>query len=125
MIKARSINDETIIYEIEATSNVKNVKVSSTNNHNSLYNRNLPNQHSIDSITGLREALDSGADKNYVHEQATPSNKWVIHHNLNKRAGYIVVDSTGEEQEAVAKYIDDNTVELYFNSPFTGKAYFN
>ena len=29
-----------------------------TNDHNALLNRNKPNQHSIDSITGLREALN-------------------------------------------------------------------
>lgn len=30
--------------------------------HDELFNRDIPNQHTIDSITGLREVLDSKAD---------------------------------------------------------------
>lgn len=82
MIKARSINDETIIYEIEATSNVKNVKVSSTNNHNSLYNRNLPDQHSISAITGLQEALTATAQEIGAIGQTIGSYGDIVTHNV-------------------------------------------
>ena len=61
MVKARLIKNETII-EIEAVSEVKRVNVSSAKNHNSLYNRNLPDQHPISAITGLQEELDTIPD---------------------------------------------------------------
>lgn len=125
MIKARSINDETIIYEIEATSNVKNVKVSSTNSHNSLYNRNLPDQHSIDAITGLREALETGADKTYVHEQGIASDTWEIQHNLNKYPSVTLVDSANTQFEAQVIYNDKNNCTVYMNGATKGKAYLN
>lgn len=125
MIKARSINDETIIYEIEATSNVKNVKVSSTNNHNSLYNRNLPDQHSIDAITGLREALENSADKTYVHEQGIASDTWEIQHNLNKYPSVTLVDSANTQFEAQVIYNDENNCTVYMNGATKGKAYLN
>lgn len=59
---------------------------------------------------------------NYVHEQGEASNVWIINHNLNKRPQITVTDSAGNVQSGVEKYIDDNTVEIYFNNKFKGTA---
>ena len=32
-------------------------------------------------------------DKNFIYEQAVPSNEWVIEHGLNKKPSITVVDS--------------------------------
>lgn len=42
--------------EVKMNSGIINV---SSNKHNELQNRNLPDQHPIESISGLKEALDS------------------------------------------------------------------
>lgn len=59
---------------------------------------------------------------NYVHEQGEASNVWIINHNLNKRPQITVTDSAGNVQSGVEKYIDDNTIEIYFNNKFKGTA---
>lgn len=124
MIKARSIHDETIIYEIEATSNVKNVKVSSTNNHNTLYNRTLPDQHPISAITGLEDALNR-ADT-FVYEQGVASDTWVIVHNLGKYPSVTAVDSAGNVQiPDEVQYDSENQITVQFIGSFAGKAFLN
>ena len=124
MVRARLIKNETII-EIEAVSEVKRVNVSSAKNHNFLYNRNLPDQHSIDAITGLREALETGADKTYVHEQGIASDTWEIQHNLNKYPSVTLVDSANTQFEAQVVYNDKNNCTVYMNGATKGKAYLN
>lgn len=59
---------------------------------------------------------------NYIHEQGEASNVWIINHNLNKRPQITVTDSAGNVQSGVEKYIDDNTIEIYFNNKFKGTA---
>lgn len=124
MVKARLIKNETII-EIEVVSEVKRVNVSSAKNHNSLYNRYLPDQHPIDAITGLREALETGADKTYVHEQGIASDTWEIQHNLNKYPSVTLVDSANTQFEAQVVYNDKNNCTVYMNGATKGKAYLN
>lgn len=124
MVKSRLIKNETII-EIEAVSEVKRVNVSSAKNHNFLYNRDLPDQHPIDAITGLREALETGADKTYVHEQGIASDTWEIQHNLNKYPSVTLVDSANTQFEAQVVYNDKNNCTVYMNGATKGKAYLN
>ena len=61
----------------------------------------------------------------YVHEQAIASNEWIIHHYLNRTPSITVVDSANNVIECAEQYIDMNTVKLYFNGSFKGKAYLN
>ena len=61
----------------------------------------------------------------YVHEQGIASDTWVINHNLNKRPSITIVDSADNVVEGAEKYIDNNTIEIYFNGAFKGKAYLN
>ena len=124
-VKARFKNDNAIIMEIEAVSEVKRVNVSSAKNHNSLYNRDLPDQHPIDAITGLREALNQGDDKTYVHEQGEASDTWVIEHNLNKHPSVTLVDSANTQFEAEITYDTTNKCTVRMNGATKGKAFLN
>lgn len=71
-----------------------------------------------------KEELKKATDT-FVFEQGIASDTWVIEHNLNKRPSITVVDSADNVVEGAEKYIDENTVEIYFNGSFKGKAYLN
>ena len=59
----------------------------------------------------------------YVHEQGIASDTWIINHNLNKKPSITIVDSADNVVEGAEKYIDNNTIEIYFNGAFKGKDY--
>ena len=61
----------------------------------------------------------------YVHTQGVASDVWTINHNLNKKPSITVVDTADNVVEGAEKYIDENTIEIYFNGSFKGKAYLN
>lgn len=63
--------------------------------------------------------------KTFIFEQGIASDIWVINHNLNKKPSITVVDSADNVVEGAEKYIDENTIEIYFNGAFKGKAYLN
>jgi hypothetical protein len=79
-----------------------------------------PVKNQID-IAGLK----GGGDKNYIHVQNTPSNTWVVTHNLGKRPAVVVVDSAEDVVYGQIQYNSDNQVTLTFAGAFSGKAYFN
>lgn len=64
-------------------------------------------------------------DKNYIHDQFTPSTTWTIFHTLNKRPSVTIVDTAGTEMEGAIKYYNDNNLVITFNFPFSGYAYLN
>ena len=124
----------------------------STRDHDRLYNRDLPEQHPIDAITGLREALNESdakiqtekeeriaadadlqeqidnidvTDDTFVYEQGIASDVWVITHNLNKYPSITLVDSAGTVFKAKEEYNSANQVTVYLNGATTGKAYLN
>lgn len=124
----------------------------STKDHDKLNNRDLPEQHPIDAITGLREALDESdakiqtekeeriaadadlqeqidnidvTDDTFVYEQGIASDVWVITHNLNKHPSITLVDSAGTVFKAKEEYNSANQVTVYLNGATTGKAYLN
>ena len=117
-----------------------------TKDHNQLVNRDLADQHPIDAITGLREALDNVVNNieggrnievdrqgdraiinstTFVFEQGIASDVWVITHNLNKAPSITLVDSSGAEFQARKVYNSLNQVTIYLNGATTGKAYLN
>ena len=61
----------------------------------------------------------------FVFEFDASQTSWVITHNLNKRPSVTVVDSAGNVVVGECRYIDDNSIELLFNSAFKGTAYLN
>lgn len=124
----------------------------STKDHDKLNNRDLPEQHPIDAITGLREALNESdakiqtekeeriaadadlqeqidnidvTDDTFVYEQGIASDVWVITHNLNKYPSITLVDSAGTVFKAKEEYNSANQVTVYLNGATTGKAYLN
>lgn len=124
----------------------------STRRHEELINRDLPDQHPIEAITGLREALDESdakiqtekeeriaadadlqeqidnidvTDDTFVYEQGIASDVWVITHNLNKYPSITLVDSAGTVFKAKEEYNSANQVTVYLNGATTGKAYLN
>lgn len=64
-------------------------------------------------------------DKNYVHNQLSASNIWVVEHNLDKYVSVIVVDSGDNVVIGDVKYNDKNKVTITFQAYFSGKAYIN
>lgn len=117
-----------------------------TKDHTQLVNRDLPDQHPIDAITGLREALDNVVNNieggsnieidregdraiinstTFIFEQGIASDVWVITHNLNKAPSITLVDSSGAEFQARKVYNSLNQVTIYLNGATTGKAYLN
>ena len=69
------------------------------------------------------EGADS--DKHYAFNQGTPSDVWVVNHNLSKYPAVMVVDSGHTEIIGDISYIDLNTVRVSFSSAFSGKVFCN
>jgi hypothetical protein len=149
-------NDEPVNAEFQVQPDVTftaDIKTeTSTRRHEELINRDLPDQHPIDAITGLREALDESdakiqtekeeriaadadlqeqidnidvTDDTFVYEQGIASDVWVITHNLNKYPSITLVDSAGTVFKAKEEYNSANQVTVYLNGATTGKAYLN
>jgi len=70
------------------------------------------------------EKGDSG-DLNYVHYQSTPSEKWLINHNLGKYPSVSIVNSAGSIVIGDVVILDENNVEVSFSGSFSGRAYIN
>jgi hypothetical protein len=66
-----------------------------------------------------------GGDKNYVHDQATASDTWVVVHMLGKYPSVVVVDSAGSVWEGGVTYTDLDHLTITFTFAFAGKAYLN
>ncbi len=82
------------------------------------------NQPSVNvAVTGV--IASTSGDKNYVHDQASPSASWTITHNLNKNPSVSVVDSAATQILCEVEYDSDNQVTLFFDAATSGKAYLN
>ncbi len=69
--------------------------------------------------------LASAKDKNFVYEQAIPSNTWSILHNLNKYPSVTVLDSARSEVQGEVVHNSINLITIVFNSSFSGTATLN
>jgi hypothetical protein len=81
------------------------------------------NVKSTSNVTSV--SVSKGGDKNYVHEQSSPSTTWTIDHGLSKRASVSVVDSAGTVIICDVSYTSDNQVVLTFDASTSGQAYLN
>ena len=134
MVQARVVNDVTQIdvrpEEHTTTINtrsqvdVKSIGLDNPIRHDTLIARNIANQHTIDSITGLRETLDD-IQSTFIHEQGEASDRWEINHNLNKYPSVTLVDSANTQFVAQVEYTDKNNCVVYMNGATKGKAYLN
>ena len=83
----------------------------------------------------MDQAIKAGggsvSDSNYVHNQTSPSNAWVITHNLNKYVSVDLAYDNGQQFDANIIYGTDadpndlNTVRAFMTRALTGKAICN
>lgn len=135
MVNARFINDTTSVevtseqqetmVNVSSQTETKRVSIVSAGDHNNLTGRNLPDQHPIDAITGLRDKLNEVADKTFVFEQGIASDVWEITHNLGKKPSVTVVDTADNVIYPAVQYINENQCVVTFNAGTKGKAYLN
>lgn len=83
----------------------------------------IENPDAVDLITEI--AMQAGGDKNYVHNQGSPSSTWVIQHGLNKYPSVRVEDSAGNDVVGDYEYDSADRMTLRFAGAFSGKAYLN
>jgi hypothetical protein len=135
MVNAHFINDTTPVdvhgeneqttVNVTSQTESKRVGVYSTGDHANLSGREKDNQHPINAITGLTEALQEVSDKTFVFEQGVASDTWFIKHNLGKYPSVSLVDSAGTQFDADVEYNDENTCTVRMNGATTGKAFLN
>lgn len=76
----------------------------------------------IDGTRAWRKVIE---DKHHVYEQLSATNNWTINHGLDKHPAVTLVDTEGNQVEAKITFVSNNQVTITFNTPFSGKAYFN
>lgn len=64
-------------------------------------------------------------DKNFVFEQYSASNIWLIYHGLDKYPSVTIVDSANTVVCGDIVYLDANSLEVHFSAAFSGRAYLN
>lgn len=95
-----------------------------SNNYNDLNNK--PSINGVILIGNLTsESLGIIGDKNFVFNQNVASDLWEINHNLNKFPSVTVVDSGNNIVIGEVTYINENSLQIIFTSPFSGSAYLN
>lgn len=72
---------------------------------------------------GIGTILDG--DKNFIFEQYSASNIWLVYHGLDKYPSVTVVDSANSVVCGDVVYLDTNSLEIHFNAAFSGQAYLN
>ena len=68
---------------------------------------------------------DLGSDKYFMFRQQTPSNIWEVSHNLNKKSSVTITDDNMVSVEGEVIYIDNNNIEIRFNSNESGWVFLN
>ena len=95
-----------------------------TNNYN-----DLNNKPSVNGVTLIgaqtSQSLHIIEDKSFVFNQNISSSVWNVVHNLDKYPSVTVVDSGMNIVIGEVTYIDENTLQITFTAPFSGKAYLN
>lgn len=61
----------------------------------------------------------------YTHDQGVPSATWTVVHNLEKFPSATVVDTGDTVVVGEVTYVNNNEIEILFQSAFSGKAYLN
>ena len=67
----------------------------------------------------------AGVGVSFEWDQNSASAQWNINHNFGCHPSVTIVDSSGREVWGDVQYIDQNNVQLNFQSAFGGKAYLN
>lgn len=61
-----------------------------------------------------------GENPTFVYIQSTPSNEWIINHNLEKYPLVAVYSAGMLEMEGSILHINKNQFRVYFSAPVTG-----
>ncbi len=74
--------------------------------------------------TGMLDAsvLPQSVAQFYVHVQGTPSDTWMIVHNLGRHPSVAVVDSAGEQWLVTPRHLSVNECVLEMRVSFSGTA---
>lgn len=78
------------------------------------------------SLAGINQIVVGGPIPQvlaYHHTQNTPSNTWVINHNLDFYPNVTVADSGGSLCEGEITYTSPLSLTVRFTSSFSGQAY--
>lgn len=102
-------------------------QITSTADYNELVNKPKING---EIVQGDKESKDYDLygvnnPETFVHIQSTPSARWEIRHNLNKKPSITVVDSAGSVIVGEYNFIDTNIVICSFSGAFSGECYLN
>lgn len=74
----------------------------------------------------LQEQIDAiETDKTFLYTQSSPSNNWVINHNMNKNPSVTIIDSSGSQVIGDVYYTSINIVTITFSAAFSGYATLN
>ena len=72
---------------------------------------------------GKKGKKGDNGDLNYVHYQSTPSEKWLINHNLGKYPSVSIVNYIpGSVVVGDVVILDENNVEVSFSGSFSGES---
>jgi hypothetical protein len=74
---------------------------------------------------GTGDVTINAVNSYYRHTQSVPMTHWFINHQLGKFPSVTVHDSANETILGDVEYIDINTLNVVFGSPFSGEAYIN
>lgn len=74
-------------------------------------------------LRGPRGPSGVGATPTYEHEQAAPSDTWVVNHNLGRfPSSVLLLTSGGVEFEAEVVHVSENQFQVLLAFPITGFA---
>ena len=117
---AQTLTNKTIDAE---KNNISNLGVENINPDNIRETvRDVENASNEKLVTERAVAL---ARDTYVHDQAVPSEVWIIEHNLGRYPSVTVIDSAETQFMVQVEYNSKNRLTLYMNGATTGKAYLN
>lgn len=60
---------------------------------------------------------------NAVFNHDSPSDSWVVHHNLGLFPVVTVVDNENRQMLVDVQYVDENTITIFLAQALTGKVY--
>lgn len=62
---------------------------------------------------------------NFVYDQVVPAEVWNITHNMSKYPSVTIINSANERVFADVVYIDDQSLQIKFSAPMSGRATLN
>lgn len=76
-------------------------------------------------VLNVNGVIIKNGDLNFIYTQNTPSNEWIITHNLAKYPSVTITDTAGNEMQGEVHHIDINNLKINFSAGFAGKATLN